>query len=215
MVDWIPVVSQIKSLFKLIFGDPRGALKTQQNFIAKCPVVAHFVALEAYFLAGLCYNPCFEKDCLMEFAERCLIGGTRTACNIIDYVPVVGHVKGLFCYLLQDVDGANRAVICASRTLIVWCFSGATGILAGPAASCFFACGIGVALDGIHAVAHGLECGQAGVWVLSERWELGTCFDVTIGFLGDALNGYVAYETINKFLLSKLLLVFIKARSFY
>lgn len=206
MVDWIPVVSQIKSLFQLIFGDARGALKTQDNFVSKCPVVAHFVALEAYVLARVCSHPCVERDCI-EFAKRCLKGGTRTACTIVDFVPLIGHIKGLLCHLFKDEDGAYRSLICASRTLLVLCFASAAGILAGPAVACFFACAIGVALDGVHAVSRGLESGQVGVWVLSENWDLGKCFDATIWFLSDAISGFAAYEIIHKLLMSILIAI--------
>ena len=40
MVDWIPGVSQIKSVVQLAFGDAEGAAKTQENFFRQCPVVS-------------------------------------------------------------------------------------------------------------------------------------------------------------------------------
>ena len=210
MVDWIPVVSQIKSLFQLVFGDARGALKTQYNFVTTCPGVAHFVALEAYILASVCSHHCAEKSCFeqkeafsgFELAKRCLIGGTRTACDIVDYVPLLGHLKGLLCYLFRDETGASRALICATRTLIVLCFAGAAGVLGSPAIACFFACAIGLTLDGLHAVSRGTGNSQVGVWALSDNWDLGICFDATIWIISDAITGYTAYETVKKLLMS-------------
>lgn len=40
MADWIPGISQAKSLFQLICLDTEGAAKTQENFIRQCPVVS-------------------------------------------------------------------------------------------------------------------------------------------------------------------------------
>ena len=40
MVDWIPVVSQVKSLVQVIAGDVAGAKETQDNFSRQCPIVA-------------------------------------------------------------------------------------------------------------------------------------------------------------------------------
>lgn len=39
-MDWIPGISQVKSLVQIIAGDRKGAERTQQNFLETCPVVS-------------------------------------------------------------------------------------------------------------------------------------------------------------------------------
>ncbi|GBO13782.1 hypothetical protein AVEN_223725-1 [Araneus ventricosus] len=53
--------------------------------------------------------------------------------NVLDSIPVVGHVKGVIHYAAGDTDGGNRAMYQASRTSAVVTGSVVGGVLGGPA----------------------------------------------------------------------------------
>lgn len=40
MIDWIPGLSQVKSLLQTFAGDREGAIRTQQNFSRQCPGIS-------------------------------------------------------------------------------------------------------------------------------------------------------------------------------
>lgn len=50
-MDWIPVVSQVKSMVQLIAGDAEGAAKTQENFVNQCPIISQ-VKTVSHLVAG-------------------------------------------------------------------------------------------------------------------------------------------------------------------
>lgn len=80
--DWIPVVSQVKSLVQAVTGDVKGARKTQENFSRECPIVSQ-VRSVVELAAG-------DKEAALDTQLRCL----GTVNNVADGLPVVGHVKG-------------------------------------------------------------------------------------------------------------------------
>jgi len=82
--DWIPGVSQLKSICQLVTGDVEGAARTQENFVRECPVVSQSVAL-GQLIAG-------DEDGAKETWDR----GVGTISNVANGIPVVGHVKGEF-----------------------------------------------------------------------------------------------------------------------
>jgi hypothetical protein len=44
-MNWIPGVSQLKSVVQLVSGDIHGAKKTQQDFIQQCPIVSQVTSI--------------------------------------------------------------------------------------------------------------------------------------------------------------------------
>lgn len=135
-MDWIPVVSQAKSLVQVSFGDAEGARQTQENFSRQCPVVGQ-VRLGVETAIG-------DRDGAKETARQQskLYGG------FADSVPVVGHVKGAIHYACGDKKGGDNAMKAASRTTgsII---GGVAGIPLGPAGVAAGAAAGGYAMDGI------------------------------------------------------------------
>ncbi|XP_046454114.1 uncharacterized protein LOC124201908 [Daphnia pulex] len=129
MVDWIPVLSQVKSLVQLACKDPVGAEETQKNFVTQCPGLAHVVGGVAVGLGLLTKN-----DGMTKFGMKALKGGTQTVGDLVDAIPVVGHLKGVIHLTAGDDDGATRALNAANRTSVAMT---GTGVLlsAGPFAA--------------------------------------------------------------------------------
>ena len=44
-MDWVPILSQTKSLFQALCGDTEGAKQTQENFLKTCPVISQGTSL--------------------------------------------------------------------------------------------------------------------------------------------------------------------------
>jgi hypothetical protein len=129
MVDWIPGLSQVKSLVQLACKDPVGAEETQKNFVTKCPGFAHVVGGVAVGLGLLTKN-----DKMTKFGMKALKEGTQTVGDLLDAIPVVGHFKGVIHLAAGDDDGATRALNAANRTSVAMT---GTGVLlaAGPFAA--------------------------------------------------------------------------------
>ena len=83
-VDWIPGISQLKSVCQLVTGDAEGAARTQENFAKECPVVSQSVAL----------GQCLAGD--IDGAKDTFNRGIGTINNVANGIPGVGHVKGWF-----------------------------------------------------------------------------------------------------------------------
>lgn len=96
-VDWLPIVSQVKSLCQLVTLDFEGAARTAENFAKECPVVSQ-VTSTVQLIAG-------DADGALETQKRCL--GTLN--NVANGLPVVGHAKGkhLFYIFLSKNRNTN------------------------------------------------------------------------------------------------------------
>lgn len=81
-LDWLPLVSQLKSTVQLIAGDVDGAAETQANFLRECPGVSQVTSV-VQLATG-------DADGALDTQKRCL----GTISNVADATPVVGHVKG-------------------------------------------------------------------------------------------------------------------------
>ena len=79
MVDWIPVVSQVKSLVQVIAGDVAGAKETQDNFSRQCPIVAPMRAA----VEGLSGDTRAAEKTMEQCAE--------TTLGVADSTPLVGR----------------------------------------------------------------------------------------------------------------------------
>jgi hypothetical protein len=96
--DSIPVFSQLKSLGQVMVGDVEGARETQENFSRRCPVVSQLrSAVEAS-----CGDPDEARETQLEFC--------RGMGELVDLVPVVGHVKGGIHYACGDQEGGDAAM---------------------------------------------------------------------------------------------------------
>jgi len=102
------VVSQIKSIVQLLFGQTSQALDTQINFVDSTPILSQLKSL----------YEAFGQDDWVKAAktqEKFLIVTSAT----IDGIPLVGHVKGLGHYFIGDAKRGHQAMKRADRTTVV------------------------------------------------------------------------------------------------
>ncbi len=104
-MDWIPVISQTKSLFQAICGDREGAEQTQINFLRQCPIVSQGTSLVQAFSGD-------EKS-----AWETQMAFLHTVSCIANSVPLVGHVKGVVHYAAGDRESGDQAFKSSSRTI--------------------------------------------------------------------------------------------------
>lgn len=115
MVDWIPFVSQVKSLIQVISGDEEGARRTQENFSKQMPVVSQ--------IRSLVESASGDN----EAARETQLAFAGNLSNVADAMPGIGHIKGGIHHAVGDHEGGNRALLSATRTAVVV----GTGIVTG------------------------------------------------------------------------------------
>nr|XP_037872608.1 uncharacterized protein LOC119628372 isoform X1 [Bombyx mori] len=72
--------------------------------------------------------------------------------NVLDSIPVVGHVKGVVHYAVGDTEGGNNSMYQSTRTSAVLA-GGAVGCLAGPAGAALGGVYGGMITDGLVSAA--------------------------------------------------------------
>ena len=107
MTDSIPIVSQIKSIVQLLFGEKEQAIQTQINFIDSTAVISQ---LKSAYQA---YNGKYWSA--IKTQRRFLIVTNAT----IDNIPIIGHIKGVGHYALGRIDDGNNAIIDSTRSSVV------------------------------------------------------------------------------------------------
>lgn len=138
-MDWLPVVSQLKSAVQAITGDTEGARKTQENFVNQCPIVSQSKsAVQA-----------ISGD--REGAERTQWEFVHAMEATANNVPVIGHVKGAIHYAVGDKEGGDSAMKGASRTTVV--IGG--GLVGGPVGAVTAGIGIDGLITGLDSAVHG------------------------------------------------------------
>ena len=136
-MDAIPVLSQVKSLFQAVCGDPEGARRTQENFSRQCPVISQARSFGEW-VSG-------DSEAAEETQKQCL--GFMS--DIVDGIPVVGHVKGGIHYACGDEEGGDKAMKSSSRTVGVL-GGGVVGFfVAGPPGAAAGGVAGGLAVDGL------------------------------------------------------------------
>ncbi|CAF0951837.1 unnamed protein product [Didymodactylos carnosus] len=190
MADWIPGISQAKSLFQAACGDFDGAAQTQENFLRQCPVVSQ-VTSAVQFAAG------YEDEALETqasggylnysgAAKQCL--GTMS--NFADGIPIVGHLKGAVHYAVGDDDGGDKAMISATRTTAVMGGGAAGLIVGGPVGAVAGGIYAGVTVDSIHTIATEKPQGYiAAADNIYNNPSAGGIFDSGLMIVGDGLTG--------------------------
>ncbi|CAL4116047.1 unnamed protein product, partial [Meganyctiphanes norvegica] len=183
-MDWLPVVSQLKSLIQVTFGDAEGAKQTQENFIRQCPVVSQ-VTSAVQAIAG---DSKAAEETQKEFLE--VLSGT------VDSIPVVGHVKGGIHYACGDKGGGDRAMKSSSRTTAV--IGGGVGgfFIGGPIGAAGLGVAAGVAMDGVTTTAEYAVSGEfkpEGFLVpISDPTDPGVWVDAVGGIALDGVTGFAA-----------------------
>ena len=119
-IDSMPVMSQTKSAVQAIAGDTEGARRTQENFLRGCPIISQGTsAVQA--IAG-------DTDGARKTQEYF----ASNLSQLVDSVPLVGHIKGGIHYAVGDTEGGHNAMFAASRTTAVLGGGIAGGLLGGP-----------------------------------------------------------------------------------
>ncbi|CAL4106780.1 unnamed protein product [Meganyctiphanes norvegica] len=188
-MDWVPVLSQTKSLIQVTFGDKEGAKKTQENFVRQCPVISQ-VTSAVQAAKG---DQQGARDTQKQFVQV-LSGFT-------DSIPVVGHVKGGIHYACGDKDGGDRAMKSSSHTTVVMGAGVGGFMVAGPVGAVGAGTAAGVAMDGIttgveYAVSK--EFKPEGVLrPIKDPKNPGLWVDSVAGVIGDGVAGLGAGKLAN------------------
>ncbi|XP_046656563.1 uncharacterized protein LOC124349769 isoform X2 [Daphnia pulicaria] len=162
MVDWIPVLSQVKSVFQLACKDPVGAEETQKNFVTG---FAHVVGSVAVGLGSVT-----KDDKMTNFGMKALKGGTETVGDLVDSIPVVGHLKGVIHLATGDEEGGTNALKAANRMSVAMT---GTGVLlaAGPFAAFMVIPLATFVYAGVTSLVEGALPGKRG-----EKKKMDRCF---------------------------------------
>eukprot|EP01084_Bolivina_argentea_P137575 242298_1 len=99
MTDTIPLISQIKSLLQLLFGQTSESLETQINFVDATPILSQLKSLYELFID---YSPIQAY----KTQKRFLIITSAT----IEGIPIIGHIKGLGRYIIGDTKQGLTAM---------------------------------------------------------------------------------------------------------
>lgn len=105
MVDWIPGISQVKSLVQSSCGDNEGALKTQENFVKQCPLVSPVTGSLSTSIGKIAG----DSD-RVKFGEEALKQGNKNLEELFNSTPIVGEIKGGLHHLLGETDKGNKAM---------------------------------------------------------------------------------------------------------
>lgn len=152
-MDWIPIISQVKSLVQATVGDSAGAKRTQENFSQQCPVVSQLRSAGEAIL--------YENG--SERARKTQMVQLQFLFDISDGIPVVGHIKGGVHHACGDHEGGNRALKSSSRTSGV-IIGGIGGfVVGGPVGAFGGSIAGGLAVDG---VATGIESAVKGEYTI-------------------------------------------------
>jgi len=136
-VESCPVLSQAKSLVQVMTFDLDGSLETQSIFIKRCVGVSQVNSLVRVCAAGVCrlVDDFDGVDDQLNKAREAQVECADDIGVIINYIPVVGHLKAGAHYLNGDAQDATDAVTSATHTTvqIIGCVAGtAAGV--GPTA---------------------------------------------------------------------------------
>lgn len=101
----IPIVTQLKSAVLALSGDMEGARSTQIEFAQTCLFISQITSL-VYSIKG-------NNQEARNVQKRFL----RNAGNMVNGIPVVGHMKGAVHYSLGDKNGGHQAMKDASRSV--------------------------------------------------------------------------------------------------
>uniref|UniRef100_A0AC34FH74 Uncharacterized protein n=1 Tax=Panagrolaimus sp. ES5 TaxID=591445 RepID=A0AC34FH74_9BILA len=185
--DWIPVVSQIKSIVQLCAGDEDGFRKTNENFVKECPIVSQVTSV-VQLIGG-------DADGALETQKKCL--GTLN--NVANGVPLIGHIKGGIHHLCGDEDGGDRAMKAANRSSVVIASGAAAGLASGAAGIA-----AGATYDAVSSIASDQPQGIfASLDNAVKTPNAGNIFDVVICPVADGFAGYtggeIADSVVNRF----------------
>jgi len=193
-MDWVPGVSQAKSLVQTVSGDTEGAKQTQKNFTDTFPIVSQAKSI-GLFLKG---HPRKAKDIQKTFVKN--VGNFVN--EAINSTPIVGHIKGAVHYAIGDPGGGKDAIDSANHVSGA-IIGGTGGFVAGGPTGAFVGGVLGA--NAVDLALTGAESAIKGTFKPHGRIEeianlangntdskAGDTFDIAMGFILDGLVGQVA-----------------------
>lgn len=194
MVDWLPVLSQTKSLIQWAGGNEEGAELTQDNFLNRCPVVAQVRSV----VLAVRGDGDGALHTQLEFLDNCSL--------ILNSVPVVGHLKGGFHFFYGDLQGAGDAVILATRSTGVMVGGIGGMVIAGPVGACAGGLVAGIAMDTLVTGVESLVNEEMILFgyldsvnnMREGQFDLTDGIDFTFGLISDSIGGYTAGRCFGK-----------------
>lgn len=181
-MDVIPVFSQIKSFVQLVCGQKAQAKQTQINFSRQCLVVSQ-VRSAVEGIKG-------DKKAARETQKEC----GRFVVNLVNGVPLLGHIKGGIHYAFGDTGGGDAALKAASHTSGVM-VGGAVGfVVGGPVGAVGLGIGGGAAMDATITVVDTQIKGELQPYgfmePLADPKDAGKWCDAVAGIVFDGLLGH-------------------------
>lgn len=186
LMDMVPGVAQVKSLFQLVFGDTDGAVKTQTNFLNEGLLTSQLRS--AYFLAT--GESKKAGDIQLKFLENME--------DLVDGLPVIGHAKGIYHFLKKETNKGWEAI--KSSTSSVGTVMGA--IVGGPVGALGGHALTDLVITGVDALARGNESQPHGIvrYVTNlDHVDAGGHFDAITGLVLDAAGGKVVSPKTGKY----------------
>eukprot|EP01084_Bolivina_argentea_P207864 354571_1 len=197
MTDTVPVVSQVKSILQLLFGQTTQALETQVNFVDATPLLSQLKSI---------YEILVSKDLpkAIETQKKFLIITNAT----IDGIPLIGHIKGLGHYIIGDFQNGNNSMKRSSRTtVVILCGYFACTIIVPTTATLETTCAIssigsmigGLSMDTLITLIEnvikkdGSLHGHYNTFnnILKNPFDIGSLFDAIMGPILDGLIGAI------------------------
>lgn len=189
-INAVPVVSQTKSLVQVISGDQPGALATQIDFSRQCPIVSQVNSAIQAAMGDMEEAKKIQEEDFVNSME-----------NLVDAVPVIGHVKGAVHYGLDQHEEGSKCMKAASRSTgtllggLVGSVGGPGGAVAGGILGGTLTDSITTAVDtAVHDKYRpsGIIQGVTSLVNDDAKSTPGAAFDLVaqVGF--DALSGYGA-----------------------
>jgi len=192
-MDWVPAVSQAKSLVQTVSGDIEGAKQTQRNFIETFPIVSQVKSL-GHFLKG-------NREKAKKVQKNFITNAGGFTNEAINSTPVIGHIKGAVHYAMGDREGGKQAIDSASHASGA-IIGGTGGFLAGGPIGAFVGGVIGanavdLVLTGAESAIKGEFKPHGHVEAISNlangntESKSGDTFDLAMSFILDGLIGQV------------------------
>lgn len=179
LFDMVPGVAQLKSMVQLLVGDADGALKTQTNFLNNGLITSQARTVY-FFVTG---DPSKAGDIQLTF-----LGNLEC---VVDGVPGVGHVKGIYHLLNDETERGLRSI--KSSTSSVGTVVGAIG--GGPLGAVGGHVVADLLISGVDKLVRGNNSEPHGIVEYVENFshvDSGGHFDVIAGLAVDAAGAKAA-----------------------
>lgn len=111
-MNWLPIVSQLKSFVQACDSDYEGARETQVDFVETCPIVSQITSA----VQAAQGDSKSARETQVKFVH--MVG------RLMNSMPGVGFVKAIVHYASTDHEGGDQAIKACSRTIgVIGCAS--------------------------------------------------------------------------------------------